>query len=380
MIEELPDHFKYGPSSAYRWTKCPGSAGAVGLESAEARLGTTAHAYASAALGGDKVPAELQHSFLALPKEDQDEMLYHVRGYTEFVNSIEFDKRLIETKIAHPFVEDHGGTTDALLLKDVTLHVVDLKYGLMKVEVDDNPQIKCYINLGRVLFPDAKVFKGTVYQPRLNNVKTVEFTAEELDRFLVDEVIAATGSTELVAGDHCTFCPLLEKCDVALDYARRTIDEFEVLDTDEEKFDKLADIVGFGKAFNKILNRAKRDMIEMARYGTKSEKVKVVYKLSARFWSNPQKAEQVIRDLLSMEDWDKSELFTVPREPQLKSPNQIEKYIKSVLGKKVKMDEETDRKVTGYEIVPRSSSREEVDFMDGFIDLGDQEEDFDNED
>ena len=52
-------------------------------------------------------------------------------------------------------VEQGFGTSDAILISDGTMHVIDYKHGLgILVSAEDNPQMKCYALGALELFDD----------------------------------------------------------------------------------------------------------------------------------------------------------------------------------------------------------------------------------
>lgn len=215
-----PDHYELGPSSAFRWLKCPGSVNAVpenfdpvDATNPAAERGTLGHAIVEYRLTGKgeytKIPFAVQLS--EIDDYNREQLEYGVEECVSFVEDLKKGGYAVylETKIASMVIPDrHGGTVDVIAVKGEILHVVDFKFGNIPVDVDDNKQIQSYLNLARPYFPECTTFRGTIIQPSQGGADTVDFSAEELDEHLLD-VVVASASTEFNAGDHCRFCPLL---------------------------------------------------------------------------------------------------------------------------------------------------------------------------
>ena len=77
---------------------------------------------------------------------------------------------LIEQRVDFSrWVEQGFRTSDAILISDGTMHVIDYKHGLgILVSAEDNPQIKCYALGALELFDniyDINTISMTIYQP-----------------------------------------------------------------------------------------------------------------------------------------------------------------------------------------------------------------------
>lgn len=229
MGDKLPDHFYMAPSSAHRWINCPGSLKAlIGVEDdagEAAERGTLGHHLAELDLTGKPLEDPERSQLEQMEKEERDRLESEVELCVELVSGLEGDK-FYETKIQHELIPEHGGTVDVIVVDGDTLHVIDFKFGRVKVDVDDNQQIQCYLNLARQRFPDATRFLGSIIQPSVSSqMQTVEFTLEQLqDQEL--SVLEASVSDHFAAGDHCKFCPLLPSCKTAAKHLQEQIKEF----------------------------------------------------------------------------------------------------------------------------------------------------------
>ena len=113
------------------------------------------------------------------------------------------------------------GTSDAVVISDDTLHVIDLKYGKgVQVDAPNNSQLRCYA-LGTLgLFESLYAFKNVcthIIQPRLDHISEETISVEELKKWGAEVLKpaadkAANNSDEQAAGDWCRFCPVAASC------------------------------------------------------------------------------------------------------------------------------------------------------------------------
>lgn len=161
-------HARLSASRAERFMSCPGS---VALESRmpyeppgeAAAIGTAIHELSEAMIRGD---ALIQEDY----PDDQWDMAAEyaawikdmAQGATKTMIEVNVDDGL---KSIHPAL---GGTADAVIIKDRTLHVIDLKTGRVPVKADNNLQLLTYATgVARKLKApaDVKVVLH-IYQPR----------------------------------------------------------------------------------------------------------------------------------------------------------------------------------------------------------------------
>lgn len=219
-------------SSSDRWIQCPPSVrlseGFEDKESDYALEGTCAHALAEyklrKALG---YPAQDPTEALAFYNEEMEEA---TDGYVSYVlEKVETAKEacsdpvvLVEQRVDYSrWVRQGFGTSDALIIADGTLRIIDLKYGTgIAVSAEDNPQLKCY-SLGALdLFDgiyDIDTVSMTIYQPRRQNVSEWQISKKDLLAW-ADEVLKPTaelawdGKGEFSCGPWCRFCKAKTIC------------------------------------------------------------------------------------------------------------------------------------------------------------------------
>lgn len=225
-------HAILSASSSHRWLNCPPSARLCETYedkgSDYAAEGTDAHSLCEyklrTALGMEATdPTEYLTWY-------SEEMLDCANGYAAYIlELVEAAKEtcadpvvLIEQRVDFSrWVEQGFGTSDAIIISDGTLHVVDYKHGLgVLVEADNNPQMMCYALGALELFDaiyDIDTVAMTVYQPRRQNVSTFEMSKDDLYRW-ADEVLKPTaelafaGDGNFLCGEWCGFCKAKHEC------------------------------------------------------------------------------------------------------------------------------------------------------------------------
>lgn len=229
----MTTHAKLSPSSAERWIACPPS---VKLSerfpdttTSYAEEGTTAHLVAEITIR--KALGLITEQEAVTRMEEAELSLYYSKDmpgnlepYIEYVvsNATGADFISLEEKLdIGEWVPGGYGTSDAVIIKDDLLEVVDLKYGQgVPVSATGNPQFRLY-GLGAVqewfmLYPFSKV-RCTVIQPRLDSISSEELEVPELldwaERVLKPAaLLAEKGEGEYRSGDHCRWCKAKAIC------------------------------------------------------------------------------------------------------------------------------------------------------------------------
>ena len=225
-------HAILSASSSHRWLNCPPSARLCETYedkgSDYAAEGTDAHS-----LCEYKLRKALDMSAVD-PSEHltwySEEMEDCANGYAAYIlELVEAAKEtcaapvvLIEQRVDFSrWVEQGFGTSDAIIISDGTLRVIDYKHGLgVLVEADNNPQMMCYALGALELFDaiyDIDSVAMTVYQPRRQNVSTFEMSKDDLYRW-AEEVLKPTaelafaGNGNFLCGEWCGFCKAKHEC------------------------------------------------------------------------------------------------------------------------------------------------------------------------
>ena len=221
-------HALLSASSAHRWLKCTPSARFeeqfANETSPYAAEGTHAHKLAEIRLKqalGEKVrlPTGFKES-----EHYSDAMEEHVAGFVDQVLERIHAHRahtpdpltLFEVRLDYSrWVPGGFGTGDVVIISDLGVEVIDLKYGQgVPVQAENNPQTRLY-GLGaydryKALY-DIDTVVMTIIQPRLDACSSETLTVDELlewARTVVQPAaaLATEGKGDFVPGAHCRFC------------------------------------------------------------------------------------------------------------------------------------------------------------------------------
>lgn len=286
-------HALLSASGASRWLACTPSAKleeeyGERKSSPYAAEGTLAHEMAELYLRKDVLRNISDADFEAKLEEIMsneffsEEMLDMVSIYTQYCEEqyisaktenlfaeIEIEQRLDLTE----YIPESFGTGDALIISEPILEVIDLKYGKgVPVYAEWNKQLMLY-GLGALRKYDTmyniEQIKLTVVQPRINNISSFMISVDELRKWAEEELkpraeMAFRGEGELVAGDHCKFCAVKNKCrklyEQQLEIAKYEFNEPSLL-TDEEISDILKRAPQFIEWANSIVAYAQEKAI-----------------------------------------------------------------------------------------------------------------------
>ena len=246
-------HAELPPSSAERWKNCPGS---VTLSkqfpqdttSTYAEEGTHAHSVAELKLryvNGEINSSNFTRKLNKLKKSEfwcgeMDEATnFYMDAVLEIKSGMGEDAELLIEQHFNldEYVPESFGTSDAVVIGDGVINVIDLKYGKgVKVDAVNNSQLRLY-GLGAAgLFEGIYDFdrvRMTIIQPRLDHISTEEVSLEELRRWAAEEIRPAAeealaGSERTKCGDWCQFCPAKAVCRARAEYCLELArDEFK---------------------------------------------------------------------------------------------------------------------------------------------------------
>ena len=238
-------HAMLSPSSAARWIPCPGSValsrGIPNTSSSFADEGTAAHELAAKCLIDGSSTQDCIGLVITVNGTDYTvdaDMADYVGGYVKRVRDLVESlggELLVEQRLDISGItgeEDAGGTSDAVILLDDEIIIVDLKYGQgVQVDAEDNPQLGIYalaaIEKYDILGTVARV-RMIIDQPRKHHYSEAVMAAEELQAFkaTVQEASMRCGAALRLYDNYkelhdkylnpgekqCKFCPAKATC------------------------------------------------------------------------------------------------------------------------------------------------------------------------
>jgi hypothetical protein len=261
--------------------RCPGSIAAEAVlpdtSSVYADEGTAAHELAAWILKEDRTRehAEALIGELAIPVGDRDwpitqEMVDHCLDYAKLVreyagtSSLLVEQRLSFGKTID--VPGQFGTSDAVILKDDEVIVMDFKYGMgVRVEAENNEQAQLYA-LGVLeeydyLDSGWKMVTMVIHQPRLNHVAEWTITVEQLREFGENARLCAVEALwhenpPLNPGEkQCRWCKAKATCPALRDEVLGVVAQvgtFDNLDAPAENISGSSSSVDIATALSKV--------------------------------------------------------------------------------------------------------------------------------
>ena len=350
-------HAKLSASGSSRWLNCTGSikaennARVINRTNTAAEYGTCSHELADIILStGNNIEDYLDKYLSDAPNVAVDEeMIEHVQNYVEYVQSFGGDQ-FYEVRLDYSHLVPEGfGTSDAVVIKDNVLHVIDLKMGKgVIVDAEENSQGMLYA-LGAVheyayLYDFEKVVIH-IYQPRVHNYSTWEISIDDLTDF---GVYVAKQAKEALSDDaprtvgekQCQWCKAKATCGTLKAHTEKVISaEFDVLEelpmVDTLTDEKLSNIMSNKKLIESWLKAIEEHIGDTLRQGGSFTGYKLVNGRSSRRWSDTESAEQTLTALLADEAFEKKLLTVAKAEKMLgaKRKGEIEDLIIKQPGK-----------------------------------------------
>ena len=316
----MPEHAVCSASSSHRWLACPPSARLEqkypDTTSTSANEGTFAHAWAELSLRRFlKQMPETEYvekrKELSADKFFSNELVEYVDEYVDTVVE-KYNEARVRDKGAALLLEQHVdfscwvsqgfGRSDAVILADGLMEVIDLKYGRnVRVSAEDNPQLRLYAlgayNELSVLY-DVDTVVMTIVQPRNGGESSETLTVETLLKWgeAIKPIakLAYEGKGEFHAGEHCRFCKAAPRCRTLAQYQAVLLkqeDKQPAELTDEE----VADVLRRADGFTSWLNHLKEYALEEARdNGRKWPGFKIVEGRSTNHYMDEAKVAETL--------------------------------------------------------------------------------------
>lgn len=279
-------HALLSASGAVRWLACTPSARLEDeiedVSSEAAKEGTFAHELAEVELR--KALGERARR----PRGYADSPYYapEMEGYlTEYVTAVM--ERVSAHRAVSPdaliliedrldfglWVPEGFGTGDVVIVSDLAIEVIDLKYGKgVRVDAQGNPQLRLY-GLAALhaydQFFDADQVIMTIVQPRLDHISSETMEASELfrwaDEFVVPRArLAFEGRGEFAPGEHCRFCKIAPSCKARAEQNLK-LAKYEFAEPATLTIEEIADILGRVDELVKWANDVKGYALEQVR-------------------------------------------------------------------------------------------------------------------
>jgi hypothetical protein len=319
-------------SAADRWINCPGSIGLIERinppreESAYAAEGTKAHKFCEDYILGKKDLWEMSD---ATP-----EMIDGCELYGSLVESLKHSKGrvLIETKLTIPYDDVARGTADCVIVNPDILHVIDYKFGMSPVEVDNNPQLLFY-GLGayfaqtkavqkkienvaiHICQPRAHHWEGPIRYTSLPTAKLLEWGENTLKPAME---ACRKDDAPFCSGDWCGFCPVFIHCPLngRLPASQEFVEDApaELPEPKGLPMERIVGILTHGDRVIKWIKAVEQHAYALATSGTTVPGYKLVSGRGSRRWAD----EDAVRARFG------DKIMTCPQ-PELISPAQAEK-------------------------------------------------------
>jgi hypothetical protein len=228
-----------------------------------------------------------------------------------------------------PWIPEGFGTSDAVIVSNHTLHVIDLKFGKgVKVNAPHNPQLTIYAAGVMALYDclyDFEKVKLHIVQPRRDHISTWELTTQELADWMENVVKPAAieawnGEGERQAGDWCKFCRAKGNCNARAARMKAIDERYQrmcgMLLTDQQIAELLPELPGLIDWAKEVQEFA----LDQALKGTKYEGYKVVEGTSKRKITDESKASEALQNA----GFEYNQIMT---KPKLQTITALEKLV-----------------------------------------------------
>lgn len=318
-MEDNRAHAILSASSAHKWLICTPSAR---LEeqfpdktSEYMKEGTLAHAIAEFKVRSyflEAISKTTQTRRLNKFKKEegfQAEMLEHTDTYLNFLKEEALKTNAkpfitVEQKVDFSnYVPEGFGTADCIMISGDTLHIIDFKYGKgVKVEAEDNPQMKLYA-LGAIstygIFYPIKYIKMSIVQPRINNISSYEIPIEPLidwgEKIVKPQAQKAfAGIGDYVQGEHCRFCRAKGACEFRAKANMKVVEEIQSSYNGTISNDELGEMLTKTDGIEQWIKDIKSYALELVLKGEQVKGWKAVEGKSNRKITDTDKAFEIL--------------------------------------------------------------------------------------
>jgi len=336
-------HALLSPSAAHRWMNCTAAPllerDVEDKSSTFAEEGTLAHAYCAKKLK-EFLDLSVDEEKAEIAQLDEQYHSGEMDEYTDTYKTIvlaKFNAARAKTKDAQLLVEvkldfshyvpDAFGTSDAIIIADGVMEVIDFKYGKgVKVSAVKNQQMMIYALGAWDLFNfeyDIHKVRMTIVQPRIDNLSEFELDAADLINWAVDELKPkaheAYAGGKQKPGEWCRFCKVKATCKALSSLCVGSQQAYP----DPRKISKEvmeAAILPFLSTFKTWLSGIEEYSLEQALSGVQYKGYKIVEGRSIRKITDPT----AVMQLLDKEGFAKEDYI---KPTELRSITDLEKLI-----------------------------------------------------
>lgn len=328
-------HAKLSASSAHRWLSCLGSVDAEkhlpNTSSPSADEGTAAHELAELVLceGGNC------HTYIDKPLPEtqwlvNQEMADYVQQYIDYVTAQGGEQFYEERVDFSEWVPEGFGTSDVIIIKGDTIHIIDLKYGKgLQVFAENNPQAMLYA-LGAYsdygYMSDFKTVKISIVQPRLDHIDEWSISVTDLLKWGAwvtqqAEIIEQGDAPRSPSEKACHWCKAKATCPALKSYTEKIIlsqfDELELPNADTLNDDQLRQALEAKKLIVSWLDAVEGLVKSRLECGESFPGFKLVAGRSLRKWADEDQAEWRLVELLDDNAYEKKLLTPAKAEKLL---------------------------------------------------------------
>jgi len=352
-------HAKLSPSGSSRWLNCPGSVRmTANLENKSgdaAFRGTVIHQAGENILLGEECHAGISITIEGeskaewLAKDMFEEADFYAKYVMDLASRCPNSEMIAEMKVDLTDIADETfGHSDAVVIENGNLHIIDLKTGAGLVSAKDNSQLMLY---GHGAFKELEMFhdiENIVFHIVQNNSKTGSDKSNShtiiIDELIdwIDEIVkpaakmALTEDAICVPGDsQCQWCQAASFCPALMDQVEDMFDELTE-NHQNENIKHIGEVVPLEKALNfyksvslittwmKAIENRIFDKLEL---GEDIPGYKLVKKIKHKKWTDESEAYEKLKSWEKLDD-------IAPR--KLVTPNQAEKILGKMTAPKTK--------------------------------------------
>lgn len=335
-------HALLSPSAAHRWLNCTAAprleAGVEDRGSSFAEEGTLAHAYCAKKLKqylGQDTAAEDTEIAELNERYHTGEMDEYTDTYVAIVleklnearQRVSDAQLLVEVRLDFgKHIPDAFGTSDAVIIADGVMEVIDFKYGKgVRVDADNNPQMMIYALGAYELMSfeyDIKTVRMTIVQPRLDNLSEFEMGVDDLmvwtDTILKPRAEEAySGKGHQMPGEWCRFCKVKSQCRALAENCVKAVNSDPSLLTRQDIEQHILPLLPTVKSW---LSGMEEYTLEQALAGVKYEGYKLVEGRSVRRISDPK----AVMETLQGEGYDEADYL---KPTELRTITDLEKLV-----------------------------------------------------